>query len=476
MSDKNEENKKVEDLDVYQQLRKFVNNGENATKDKTAEVNRQHNQPADGDGSSRTVNSSQSPAPGNDDESQNGVNQWEPPQKSSSENEQGYANREQLQAKEQTPGTLTQNENKSVREKSNPVLAIIKPDGHWNKPLIVIGIVVIGFLCMLVFRPGEADPNEIASNTSLKADSIPENSSGDMTSVNRGSVTDSPNGNSNTGGILDNPYGSNTNTNTAAPNGAANSNVAVPQTTTEVKTYTTVEPQPGAQTGAQQGTSQPSSPNVPQPVQRAQINERFTVDLEDSPRNQTQNPEKQNVSQVQDSDVPVRPLRVAPGARIQLSLREPFRSGIETKVQAVSTNNIKGIDGRTLIPAGAIFELTFRPEEVNSRVLARNVARVFLSDGSIGEISGIVKGEDGYAGLGGKLIKEGGQGLGSRIINGVARVGGRMIGQTGSVGGEVENEIRQNGNGGYDANIYRSSRIVEVRDGTRFYFLVGTPE
>jgi hypothetical protein len=131
----------------------------------------------------------------------------------------------------------------------------------------------------------------------------------------------------------------------------------------------------------------------------------------------------------------------------------------------------------TLISADTNFEISFRPEEVNNRVLARNIVRVFLPDGTIGEFTGLIKGEDGYAGLSGKIIKQGDKNIGGKILGGIARVGGRMIGQTGSIGSEVESEMDGTGitNDG-DPSIARSNRIIEISRGTRFYLFVGTPD
>lgn len=368
------------------------------------------------------------------------------------------------------------------KKRFSGLMSLIKPDGHLNKPVIA-GIVFIILFLLFVFLPGGGDERDELAENKVKAEKLPNSSSDELTGVSPGSVSDS-NSNSKPGddSILGN---SNSNANTSVTGIGENSNSMAnttgqnfnqPVTSTTTKTYTTIEPQNMGSTQNGQTTT-----NVPQParetqVQRRQMSDDFTVDFGEGEQNNSRRETAVRERDYTDSDIPVKQLRVMPGTKIQMALNEPFRSGIETKVQAICLNNVKGVDGKVIIPSNTIFEFTFRPEEVSGRVLARNVARVYLPDGQIGEVAGIVKGADGYAGLTGKITKQNDRGLGGKILGGLARVTAGRIGQIGEVGSDVENEINNTGVTDRDANISRSSRVVEIVKGTRFYLYVGTPE
>ena len=392
--------------------------------------------------------------------------------------EDGYKMREALAEKPQNPKN-TKIVKVSEETFKSKLLSVFKPDGHLNKPLIGGAAILMMFLLFVFMMPGNADENKVVGNN-MKAQTVPENSSDELTGVTPGTV-DKTIGNSNSGDSILGGGDSNSayNSNSAVPGQNANSNMNASVTppggsTTTTQTYTTVEPQAGnksAESGQQ--TSKPETAAITQNrVNKKSVSENFTFEFEDNaPRPNNEQTTNQG-SQNSEADLPVKNLKIMPGTKIQMLLREPFRSGIETKVQAVCLNNVKGVDGKILISANSIFELIFRPEEVNGRILAKEIARVYLADNSIGEVVGMVKGQDGYAGLGGKV--SGGKSVGSRIIGGLSRIGGRIIGEAGVVGEDVNNEIQNNNNN--NANIYRSSRIVEVKEGTRFSLIVGTPE
>lgn len=398
--------------------------------------------------------------------------------------ENSFNSREALTNREDHPTEteLTVQTERTNKKSLRQILGnIFKPDGHYNKPVIAGLILAILFLLFVFVPSGGSDENEVAENT-VKAEKLPSSASDDLTGVSPGSVSDvNRNSNSSEEPIL----GGNTNSNTAGmqPNFDANtnsmSNSAVqpgynqPITTTTTNTVTTVEPQTSPQSSSPQTTSRSVTT-----VTRRQMSEDFTVDFGDG--EQSNNSYQNNRTVVNtvpvQTDVPVNQLRVMPGTKIQLILSEPFRSGIETKVQAIGMNNVRSSDGKTIIPANSVFEFTFRPEEVSGRVLARNIVRVYLPDGTIGEVTGIVKGSDGFAGLTGKLTKQNGKGISGKILSGIARVTAGRIGEFGSVGQEVEQEIQESGVNDRDANIYRSNRVVEIMKGTKFFLYVGTPE
>lgn len=344
----------------------------------------------------------------------------------------------------------------------------LKPDGHWNKPLIAALVLGSLFLFFVFMMPsGETEEPKIQNITQKLPDQVDE-----LTAVSPGTEALSSNSSSETPILGDDILNANVDSNSSANSPfvyGSNTNQNVystgptqPITTTSTSTtYVPVESTPAQQS--------PTYSQYPRPTPRVSVSEEFTVDM-DSP-SQGRVPAGNNSAPL--NEVPVRQLRIMPGSRIKMALNEPFRSGIETRVQATALANIKGIDGNILLPAGSIFEFTFRSDEVNGRVLNREQVRVFLNDGTIGEIIGGVKGTDGYAGLGGKVTKQGG-GIGSAILKGAARVGGRIVGQSG-VGSDIQSEIENSGIGDRDTTVSRSNRIVEVKSGTQFYLVVGTP-
>lgn len=362
---------------------------------------------------------------------------------------------------------------------------LLKPGGHFHKPLIGIGIFLVLALAFIFFGPSGSSSEEKIKVTS-KAGKLPESkSSEELTGVTPGNSDGSfgENSNSNSQSSILGDTNTATNSNPLLSN--SNSNSAIPpQPVTTVKESTTVQ-----QVDA---NGQPIQSNVgqsaPQPAprvsnsgnrrerQRENISDGFTVELGEENIVRSNGGYQNQSPRNPESDTPITQLKVLPGSKIEMSLDEPFRSGIESKVQATSLNNIKGTDGRIIVPANSKFELSFRPEEIQGRVLARPVIRIFLPNGSIGEMIGMVKGKDGYAGIGGKVTKQDGKGLSGSIIGGIARVGSRMLGGAGVIGSEVGNEIQNSEISSQDTQIYRSNRVVEVGGGTRFVIFIGTPE
>lgn len=367
---------------------------------------------------------------------------------------------------------------------------LLKPEGHFHKPLIGIGVFVVLALLFVIFGPSGSSTEEKIKVTS-KAEKLPAaQSSEELTGVTPGNTDDlfaGGTGNSNSqNGILGDP---NSAANSNPAMGNPNANLApgmTQQPITTTKEYTTVQPvdgsgQPVPQNGGNAAAQSPArqsyqpAPSRQQP-QRENISDGFTVELGDESGSRTVERNQAQATRNQDFDTPVSQLRVLPGTKIEMTLDEPFRSGIESKVQATSLNNIKGTDGRIIVPANSKFELSFRPEEIQGRVLAKSVIRVFLPNGSIGEIVGMVKGKDGYAGIGGRLTKQDGKGLSGSILGGIARVGSRMLGSAGSIGSDIGTEIQNSDIGQQDTKIYRSNRVVDVSGGTRFVIFIGTPD
>jgi hypothetical protein len=167
---------------------------------------------------------------------------------------------------------------------------------------------------------------------------------------------------------------------------------------------------------------------------------------------------------------------ILPRTRIELVLSEPLRSGIATSVEARVISDVRDAQGNAVIPAGSTAVVPFLAYEVNGRVISNvNEAALFVTPtGQQINLRGTAKGNDGFAGLTGKVKKIGGRSTTGRILGGIARVGTRAAADAvGGVSSEAETEINR---ASYDYRLpqfERSSRIVEVAVGTRFVFVVG---
>jgi hypothetical protein len=163
-------------------------------------------------------------------------------------------------------------------------------------------------------------------------------------------------------------------------------------------------------------------------------------------------------------------IALAYGTRIVLELRDPVRSGIETSVQAKSLAPVKDNAGNVIIPSGSTFEITFNPQEVNGRVFANELIKWIAKNGEVYQLRGSVKGGDGFEGLTGKVIKQGGKSVGGKILGGLKRVGGSVIQQVpgaSQVGTVINDDIY----GSSDRYSY-STRVVEVAAGTRMLLII----
>lgn len=362
--------------------------------------------------------------------------------------------------------TLDQEESLLSNSSEPRNTSILKPNGHLNKPLIAIGALFAVFLLMMFFMPGSEDKKP--KQLSVKTEKLPEQVD-ELSAVTPGDSGSANLSNSNQAILADtNPGNSNS---SILFNSNSNSNLAPANTVTTTKTTTTYVP-----VEESSPATRPTTERIIERPERPEVSKDFTVDIESDSQNPgARQPNDAARSEDNYREPAVNKVQVAPGTKIAMSLSEPFRSGIETKVQAETAVNIKNNKGQVVIPSGSIFEITFRPDEVNGRVMARENIRVIFADGRLGELSGIIKGADGFAGLSGKLIKEGGAGLGTKILKGVARVGGRVVGSQTGVAGDIESEIRNNTYDPYDTSVRPSNRIVEVRTGTQFYLVITTP-
>jgi hypothetical protein len=167
---------------------------------------------------------------------------------------------------------------------------------------------------------------------------------------------------------------------------------------------------------------------------------------------------------------------ILPRTRIELILSEPLRSGIATSVEARVISDVKDAQGKVVIPAGSMAVVPFLAYEVNGRVISNvNEAALFVTpSGQQINLRGTAKGNDGFAGLTGKVKRIGGRSTAGRILGGITRAGTRAAADAvGDVSSEAETEINRTS---YDYRLpqfERSSRIVEVASGTRFVFVVG---
>jgi hypothetical protein len=162
------------------------------------------------------------------------------------------------------------------------------------------------------------------------------------------------------------------------------------------------------------------------------------------------------------------------GFRIPMLLLEPFRTGIATTVTAQVTADIKDMEGNVTVPAGSICKLAFLPYEANGRVLNDNGkgATIFLPNGSKLPVKGMVKGGDGFAGISGKVIKFKNGNFLSHMGRALGRVASSEVSaQTGGLDGQIIDESVNEGLG-TNYNVYSSSRVVELKAGTPFFFEV----
>ena len=102
---------------------------------------------------------------------------------------------------------------------------------------------------------------------------------------------------------------------------------------------------------------------------------------------------------------------------------------------------------------------------------------VELPNGEQGELHGMVKMQtDMLDGLTGKMKKVNKQSIGSRVFQGIARVGGRIVQNVGDqygIGNDTASVIRDEaGTGNYQNYSFSQNMMVTVPMGTRFVFVV----
>lgn len=385
-------------------------------------------------------------------------------------------------------------ENELPEVQSSGIMSVVRPGGVYNKKLFII-VGGLSLIALMFFGNFKSTTKEIAKKTAdsgetvptpmtINAESIVPTSGSDYITSNGSSVNLNSNTNPADQPILGSSDANMIQQASTLNGGVPNSPGGQTQTTTETQTFVTPPSNGGGATYPQQQTSSSgngSSSTMPAPTPRGGkvVLKAGQRTEEQGDLQQVQIYNNQNQQQPAEED-PFAELKnkIAYGSRIQLELVDPVRSGVETNVQARTVTALRSSAGEVLIAAGAAFELTFQPEEINGRVLAREIFRVMMANGQIMELKGNVKGADGFTGLTGKVIKQsGGSNIGRKILGIGTRIGGTALGGLGgggligTAGQEAQSEMRNVGNN--DSRISYSDKIVEVRAGTRFLLVIG---
>ena len=366
----------------------------------------------------------------------------------------------------------------SVQEQSDPrpgesrILQIIRPNGHWNKRLIygVLGAVLI----FVILGLGGGSRNKKAGETQPRPARTLKDSQDRAESAMQFSTAQEQ--------TLGTP---------AAPpqqtsSDQADSVEATPPVEQREQTQAGSTPGPRAlqseTSQAKNDDAEPADDQFAIVLRQGERTERETAaDRKEAQRQAAAQKRKGGADQSSTQNSASKPvsgeeLGILPRTRIDLTLSEPLRSGIATSVEARVIADVRDAQGNVVIPAGSTAVVPFLAYEVNGRVLnSRNESALFITPaGKQVSLRGVVKAEDGFAGLTGKVKKIGGRSTASRIFGGIARVGARSAADAvGDVSPEAEDEVNRATYDYRSPQFERTGRIVEVTSGTRFTFVVG---
>jgi hypothetical protein len=330
-------------------------------------------------------------------------------------------------------------ENLASSEIANNVGATIKPEGAWNKRLVVIGACFLIIVASLVFhnnsvaKPSPATSNELAHSLP-PSEVTPRIADPGLHSYELGK----PDG--------------------RLPNNRAKQEEPMPKLTipAEVPPAPTNQPTPVATV----------SPTKDEPEDEP---EDFTIKFRAANKLAAQSLiPKNDPKQAKEEKSPLE------GLRIPMQLVDPLRSGIPTKVSAVVIADVTDSLGNTVIPKGSRAQIPFLPFEVQGRVtndINSNTVIVLPNNQKL-TIKGTVKGTDGFAGLSGKVKKQSKGNILARTGKTIGRIGARIVGvETGGIGGVIiEDSINQSVN--TSLPFIPSDRVVEIMAGTPFTFNV----
>lgn len=332
-------------------------------------------------------------------------------------------------------------ENLASSEIANNLGATIKPEGAYNKRLVVVGACFLIILASLVFHNNSVAKPSPATSNELAHSLPPSEVSPRMADPGLHSYE------------LGKPDG-------RLPNNRAKQEEPMPKLTipAEVPPAPTNQPTP---------SSTPIVTVAPTKDETEDEPEDFTIKFRAANKLAAQ-------SLVQPTKTTTEEKNVLEGLRIPMQLVDPLRSGIPTSVSAVVIADVTDATGKIVIPKGSRAQIPFLAFEVQGRVtndINSNAVFVLPNNKKI-SVKGTVKGTDGFAGLRGKLKKESKGNLLARTGKTIGRIGARIVGiETGGIGGVIiEDSINQSVN--TSLPFIPSDRVVEITAGTPFTFNV----
>ncbi|MGH9913940.1 MAG: hypothetical protein ACRD63_01485 [Pyrinomonadaceae bacterium] len=355
-----------------------------------------------------------------------------------------------------------------VGQRRSRLMHVLRPQGHWNQRVILIGLVALGVGFFLVW--GNDAPNSLQKSTN----SLSGQPSREVNGLPRREEVKpykiAPSG----GALVSSPeLGAPGPAVGSGPNDGVGGGMPYGQSVTAPRVIIPTSPPPAipkngliasANTNGSTGSTQNGGFAI---KTRAGLRaeEKAALQAEDEMIPKAPAVENQSVTGASARIVLPR------GLRIPLVLAEPVRSGIATSVGATVIHDIKDTAGKTIIPVGTSVMISFSPQEVNGRIINdRRSGVVFtLPDGTQVTNTGTVKGADGFAGLAGRVRKTGGRSILRRMTGTVARAGAGVIGsETGGLAPNVADITEGN-----STDFAQSEVTVEVPAGTRCTLIIG---